>query len=124
MTTELRGASWSAPVLWRFGRENHSVWKTVLGAAPKTATGKGALPSKVPAVRPKTVWGGRTAFEHLIGRGDGIKRKDAKTQRRREGGEVAERRNDNKLKEPNAKDESFEEVVKSAQEAAALVLVY
>jgi S1-C subfamily serine protease len=29
-----------------------------------------------------------------------------------------------KLKEPNAKDESFEEVVKSAQEAAVLVLVY
>ena len=29
-----------------------------------------------------------------------------------------------KLKEPNAKDESFEEVVKLAQEAAVLVLVY
>ena len=29
-----------------------------------------------------------------------------------------------KLKEPNAKDESFEEVVESAQEAAVLVLVY
>ncbi|HZL78872.1 MAG TPA: hypothetical protein VFC17_08465 [Candidatus Limnocylindrales bacterium] len=29
-----------------------------------------------------------------------------------------------KLKEPNAKDESFEEVVKSAQDAAVLVLVY
>jgi TPR repeat protein len=29
-----------------------------------------------------------------------------------------------KLKEPNVKDEAFEEVVKSAQEAAALVLVY
>ena len=29
-----------------------------------------------------------------------------------------------KLKEPNTKDESFEEVVKSAQEAAVLVLVY
>jgi hypothetical protein len=29
-----------------------------------------------------------------------------------------------KLKEPNKKDESFEEVVKSAQEAAVLVLVY
>ena len=29
-----------------------------------------------------------------------------------------------KLKEPNTKDESFEEVVKSAQEAAGLVLVY
>jgi hypothetical protein len=31
---------------------------------------------------------------------------------------------DAKLKEPNAKDESIEEVVKSAQEAAVLVLVY
>jgi hypothetical protein len=31
---------------------------------------------------------------------------------------------DAKLKEPNMKDESFEEVVKSAQEAAVLVLVY
>ena len=31
---------------------------------------------------------------------------------------------DAKLKEPNAKDENFEEVVKSAQEAAVLVLVY
>ncbi len=30
------------------------------GATPETATGTGALPSKVPAVRPKTVWGGRT----------------------------------------------------------------
>ncbi len=29
-----------------------------------------------------------------------------------------------KLKEPNTKDESFEEVVKAAQEAAVLVLVY
>ena len=29
-----------------------------------------------------------------------------------------------KLKEPNAKDEAFEEVVKSAQDAAVLVLVY
>ncbi len=29
-----------------------------------------------------------------------------------------------KLKEPNTKDESFEEVVKSAQAAAVLVLVY
>jgi hypothetical protein len=29
-----------------------------------------------------------------------------------------------KLKEPNAKDEKFEEVVKSAQDAAVLVLVY
>jgi hypothetical protein len=29
-----------------------------------------------------------------------------------------------KLKEPKVKDESFEEVVKSAQEAAVLVLVY
>jgi hypothetical protein len=29
-----------------------------------------------------------------------------------------------KLKEPNTKDESFEEVVKSAQNAAVLVLVY
>jgi hypothetical protein len=29
-----------------------------------------------------------------------------------------------KLKEPNTKDESFEEVVKSAQDAAVLVLVY
>jgi S1-C subfamily serine protease len=29
-----------------------------------------------------------------------------------------------KLKEPNTKDESFEDVVKSAQEAAVLVLVY
>jgi S1-C subfamily serine protease len=31
---------------------------------------------------------------------------------------------DAKLKEPNAKEEAFEEVVKSAQEAAVLVLVY
>jgi len=31
---------------------------------------------------------------------------------------------DAKLKEPNTKDESFEEVVKSAQDAAVLVLVY
>jgi hypothetical protein len=31
---------------------------------------------------------------------------------------------DTKLKEPNAKDEAFEEVVKSAQAAAVLVLVY
>ena len=29
-----------------------------------------------------------------------------------------------KLKEPNVKDESFEEVVKSAQSAAGLILVY
>jgi hypothetical protein len=29
-----------------------------------------------------------------------------------------------KLKAPNAKDEKFEEVVKSAQDAAVLVLVY
>ena len=29
-----------------------------------------------------------------------------------------------KLKEPNTKDEAFEEVVKSAQDAAVLVLVY
>jgi hypothetical protein len=29
-----------------------------------------------------------------------------------------------KLKEPNTKDEKFEEVVKSAQDAAVLVLVY
>jgi len=29
-----------------------------------------------------------------------------------------------KLKEPNAKDEAFEEVVRSAQDAAVLVLVY
>ncbi len=29
-----------------------------------------------------------------------------------------------KLKEPNVKDESFEDVVKSAQEAAVLALVY
>ena len=29
-----------------------------------------------------------------------------------------------KIKEPNTKDESFEEVVKSAQDAAVLVLVY
>jgi hypothetical protein len=29
-----------------------------------------------------------------------------------------------KLKEPNTKDESFEEVVKSAKDAAVLVLVY
>jgi hypothetical protein len=29
-----------------------------------------------------------------------------------------------KLKEPNVKDEAFEEVVKSAQDAAVLVLVY
>ena len=42
------------------------VWETVFGATPNTATGTGALPSKAPAVRPKTVWGGRTgqrAFE-------------------------------------------------------------
>ncbi len=31
---------------------------------------------------------------------------------------------DAKIKDPNTKDESFEEVVKSAQEAAVLVLVY
>jgi hypothetical protein len=31
---------------------------------------------------------------------------------------------DAKLKDPNAKDEVFEEVVRSAQEAAVLVLVY
>jgi hypothetical protein len=31
---------------------------------------------------------------------------------------------DAKLKEPNTKDEAFEDVVKSAQEAAVLVLVY
>ena len=31
---------------------------------------------------------------------------------------------DAKLKEPNTKDEAFEEVVKSAQDAAVLVLVY
>jgi hypothetical protein len=31
---------------------------------------------------------------------------------------------DAKLKEPNTKDESFEDVVKSAQAAAVLVLVY
>jgi hypothetical protein len=36
------------------------VWETVFGATPKTATGTGALPSKVPAVRPMAVWGGRT----------------------------------------------------------------
>jgi hypothetical protein len=30
----------------------------------------------------------------------------------------------NKLKEPNTKEEKFEDVVKSAQEAAVLVLVY
>lgn len=30
------------------------------GATPKTATGTGALPSKVPAVRPLAVSGGRT----------------------------------------------------------------
>ena len=30
------------------------------GATPKTATGTGALPSKVPAGRPMAVWGGRT----------------------------------------------------------------
>ena len=29
-----------------------------------------------------------------------------------------------KLKDPNAKDEAFEDVVKSAQDAAVLVLVY
>jgi len=29
-----------------------------------------------------------------------------------------------KLKEPNVKDEKFEDVVKSAQDAAVLVLVY
>jgi hypothetical protein len=40
---------------------------------------------------------------------------NAKTQRRKDAG---------KLKEPNAKDEAFEEVVKSAQDAAVLVLVY
>jgi hypothetical protein len=39
------------------------------GATPKTATGTGALPSKVPAVRPMAVWGGRTgqrAFEYQL----------------------------------------------------------
>ena len=49
-------------------RWNHSVWETVSGATPKTATGTVALPSKVPAVRPKVVWGGRTeqrVFESL-----------------------------------------------------------
>ena len=30
------------------------------GATPETATGMGALPSQVPAVRPMAVWGGRT----------------------------------------------------------------
>ena len=36
------------------------VCETVLGATPETATGTGALPGKVPAVRPMAVWGGRT----------------------------------------------------------------
>ena len=39
---------------------NHSVWETVFGATPKTATGTGALPSNVPAGRPMAVCGGRT----------------------------------------------------------------
>ena len=46
---------------------NHSVWETVFGATPKTATGTVALPSKDPAVRPMALWGGRTgqrAFEY------------------------------------------------------------
>ena len=50
-----------APHCW-----NHSVWETVFGATPETATGTGALPSNVPAGRPMAVWGGRTgqrAFE-------------------------------------------------------------
>src|ERR1039458_7327579 len=48
----------------------HFTRSTLLGngfsATPETATGTGALPSKVPAVRPMAVWGGRTghfAFE-------------------------------------------------------------
>ena len=36
----------------------------------------------------------------------------------------AEVENGGKLKEPNAKEEKFEDVVKSAQNAAVLVLVY
>ena len=40
------------------------------------------------------------------------------------GGTVATVGFPDKLKEPNTKEESFEEVVKSAQEAAVLVLVY
>jgi DNA-binding MltR family transcriptional regulator len=58
---------------------NHSVWETVFGATPKTATGTAALPSKDPVggrapwwpsakTRPKAVWGGRTgqrAFEYV-----------------------------------------------------------
>jgi len=36
------------------------VWETVFGATVETATGTGALPSKVPAGRPMAVWGGRT----------------------------------------------------------------
>ncbi len=70
MITEPRGASWSAPVLWRFGA----------GATPKTATGTGALPSNDPMggrapwwpsakTRPKAVWSGRTgqrAFEFRL----------------------------------------------------------
>jgi len=55
------------------------------GATPETATGTGALPGKVPAVRPMAVWGGRTgqwAVEFLA-------------RERHEGGEVAERCGDN-----------------------------
>jgi hypothetical protein len=55
------------------------------GATPKTATGTVALPSQVPAGRPMAVWRGRTgqtAFEIVSREG-------------REGGGVAERRNDN-----------------------------
>jgi hypothetical protein len=55
------------------------------GATPKTATGTGALPGKVPAGRPMAVWDGRTgqrAFEIVSREG-------------REGGEVAERREGN-----------------------------
>jgi hypothetical protein len=36
------------------------------GATAKTATGTGALPSKVPAGRPMAVWGGRIAEETLL----------------------------------------------------------
>jgi hypothetical protein len=59
--------------------------ETVFGATPETATGTGALPSKVPAGRPMAVWGGRTgqrAVEFFL-------------RERHNGGGVAERRDDN-----------------------------
>jgi hypothetical protein len=42
------------------------VWETVFGATPKTATGTGALPSQVPAVRPMAVWGGRMRVNLIL----------------------------------------------------------